>query len=328
MMEPRPFLVGTDASPFFIHLALTDERRVVPHSREEDAYLGALNRLIHEFDLGFVYPNNSIEIGVLSRRRGELAAPVFLPTPEALAVADSKWRTWQVLSAASLPVPQTVLLETEADLARAFDEIEGRPLWVRGAGIPGKGIGVASLPCPDLDVARSWVRYWKGWGGMIASEFLPGDNLTWMGIWRDGRLLACQGRRRLAYVIPHVSPSGITGAPSISHTQASPELERLGEAAVLAVDPAYTGVAFVDFKGDREGRPRITEINAGRFGTTCHFYTEAGFNFPAFMLRVALGGPVPEEPIRSPLPDGLHWVRTLDAGPALLTPDQIEEVPT
>ena len=39
------------------------------------------------------------------------------------------------------------------------------------------GIGVASLPCRTLEQAIQWVDYWQGWGGMIASEFLPGRNL-------------------------------------------------------------------------------------------------------------------------------------------------------
>jgi hypothetical protein len=162
---------------------------------------------------------------------------------------------------------------------------------------------------------------------MIVSEYLPGDNLTWMGLWDAGRLIACQGRKRIAYVIPHVSPSGITGAPAVSHTVTDPRLDDLGEHAVLTLDPSYTGVAFVDFKGDGANQPHVTEINAGRFGTTCHFYTAAGVNFPALMLEAAFGHVPTGAPLRNPLPPDLYWVRTLDAGPALLTKDQIEEGP-
>jgi carbamoyl-phosphate synthase large subunit len=326
-MQPAPFLVGTDASPYFRHLSLCQETFLVPRASQEDQYLAALNRLIERHGLDFVYPNNSLEIDVLARRRADLKARVFLPSTRALAIANSKWETWQVLQAAGLPVPATRLLEHADDLEAAFRELPGRPLWVRGAGIPGKGIGVASLPCPDQEVARQWVRYWQGWGGMIVSEYLPGDNLTWMGVWDQGRLIASQGRKRIAYVIPHVSPSGITGAPAVSHTVTDARLDQLGERAVLALDPAFTGVAFVDFKGDAANQPRITEINAGRFGTTCHFYTAAGFNFPALMLELAFGREPAGVPIRNPLPPDLYWVRTLDAGPALLTREQIEEGP-
>jgi hypothetical protein len=183
-------------------------------------------------------------------------------------------------------------------------------------------------------------------------------------------------------VIPHVSPSGITGAPAISRTVHDPEVNRLGEAAARALDPAFDGVCFVDLKGlkelkglkgqgpkglkgqgpkgrkeptgptgpseptglnglnglngpngldgldgptggeglegDAAGRLAITELNAGRFGTTHFFYTAAGANFPEMLLRTAYGE-VLEVPQRDVLPAGLVWIRTLDAGPVLAT---------
>ena len=39
------------------------------------------------------------------------------------------------------------------------------------------------------------------------------------GLFAGGELVACQGRERLEYVIPHVSPSGITGAPAVTRTE-------------------------------------------------------------------------------------------------------------
>lgn len=313
------FLVGCDASPYYLYLAETHVRVRVPRCDDLDAYLAAVNALVREHELDLVLPNNSLEAAVLSAHRERLRAPVFLPRPETLATANSKWATWQVWSAEGLPVPHTVLLADRDDVARAFAEIETRPVWVRGAGIPGRGIGVASLPCRSEEQAIGWVEYWNGWGGMTASEFLPGDNLTWIGLWKGGRLLTSQGRRRVAYVIPHVSPSGITGAPAISHTVNRADLNELGEAAVLAVDPAYDGVAFVDFKGDDAGRPRLTEVNAGRFGTTHHFYTAAGLNLPWLLVQVALGEPLPANlPRTDPLPPDLYWIRTLDCGPVLV----------
>lgn len=313
------FLVGCDASPYYLFLAETHVRALVPRCSEGEAYLAALNALIDEHGIQLVLPNSSLEAAVLSEHRGRLRAPVFLPPPATLATANDKWATWQLWQHAGLPLPHTVLLERPEDVARAFAEIHTRPVWVRGAGIPGRGIGVASLPCRTVDQALGWVDYWQGWGGMTASEYLPGDNLTWIGLWKGGALVTSQGRRRLAYVIPHVSPSGITGAPAISHTVRRADLNELGEAAVKALDPTYDGVAFVDCKCDAEDRPRLTEVNAGRFGTTHHFYTAAGLNLPWLLVLLALGEPLPPDlPRRDPLPADLYWIRTLDCGPALV----------
>ena len=311
--------VGGDASPFYIHLAETDVRAPLPRWSDEDEFVAAIRDLVAREGVDFILPNNSVEGEIYSRRRGELGAPVFLPSPKAFEIGESKWLSWHRFKEAGLPVPKTELIETPEDVYTIFDTIGTTPLWVRGAGIPGKGVGVASLPCKTAAQAEQWVDYWNGWGGMVASEFLPGDNLTWLGIFDKGRVIASQGRERDAYVIPHVSPSGITGAPAICHTVHRADINELGPRAVRAVDSDYTGPAFVDFKGDAAGKPQITEINVGRFGTTHHFYSVAGANFPMLVLALGLGRPLPDWVLsENVLDQGLYWIRTLDAGPALV----------
>jgi carbamoyl-phosphate synthase large subunit len=157
---------------------------------------------------------------------------------------------------------------------------------------------------------------------MAASEYLPGANLTWMSGFAAGRLVACASRERLEYVLPHVAPSGVTGAPAVTRTVARADVRALAERAVRAVDERPHGVYFVDLKEDAAGAPRVTEINAGRCGTTVHFYTEGGYNFPWLLVQLAAGRAV------EPLPDpaaavevDLYWVRTLDCGPVLVRGD-------
>ncbi len=329
MMNPQPRLIAADASDTYIFLALAHARERVPRCSERDDYLRAIRELVKRHRIDLIIPNNSLEIAVLQEARDSLGARTMLPKLATLHAANSKWESYKVWEGAGIPVPETVLLEQPANLRSCFERLqrrggdpEGR-VWVLGAGIPGKGIGVASLPCRTLEQAEQWVHYWSGWEGMIASEYLPGENLTWMGLFRHGELIMSQGRRRLAYVIPHVSPSGITGAPAISETVNDTELNRIGEAAVRAIDPDYHGVGFVDLKGDANGDPRVTELNAGRFGTTHFFYTAAGANFPEALVQLAMGER-PERPTHDALPEGLTWIRTLDAGPVLTTRAAIE----
>ena len=324
-MDPELRLVGCDASKYYIHLALTDVRAIVPRCSERSAYIEAVNHLCEKHGVDLIMPNNSLEAHVLSAERDRLTAPVFLPPVETLDRANSKWRSWNIWQDAGLPVPQSWLIENRADLSRIFREHSERPVWVRGAGIPGKGIGGAALPCRSRHQAEAWIDFYEGWGGMMASEYLPGDNLTWIGLWENGELITSQGRRRLAYVIPHVSPSGITGAPAISETIHREDLNELGARAALTLDPKLSGVSFLDFKCDAAGQLRITEMNAGRFGTTHHFYSVAGLNLPLLYVALALNQPVSSTPAQSnPLPAGLTWIRTLDAGPKLLQPGEVD----
>jgi len=325
-MDLSTYLVGLDASPCYLHLALTDVRLLGPR-RSDPGYLAAVNAAVEAHSVDVIVPNNSLDGALLTRRRDDVRARTFLPSPEAFRTGQNKWESYQLFARCGLPVPLTRLLRAPGDLELVFQTTDSRPIWVRGAGIPGKGVGVASLPARTVQQAVQWVDFWEGWGHMIASEYLPGANLTWLGLWDRGNLVASQGRCRDAYVIPHVSPSGITGAPAISHTIHREDINQLGRKACLAVDPQFSGPAFVDFKEDAFDQPHITEINVGRFGTTHHFYSVAGANFPGLVVRLALGLDLPEwvKPCNV-LPPDIYWIRTLDAGPVMVTRDQIDEV--
>jgi predicted ATP-grasp superfamily ATP-dependent carboligase len=323
MLGEDVWTLGTDASPHYLQLALTNARELCPRRDDVAAWRKDLDARISHHAIDFVFPNNSLDGVLLAQAQGELAARTFLPSPETFAVGEDKWATQQRLVEHGIAVPRTWLVSTPEDLEDVFGRIPA-PVWVRGSGIPGKGIGVASLPAKTLAQAIAWVDYWDGWGKMAASEYLPGRNLTWLGVFNRGELIASQGRERDAYVIPHVSPSGITGAPAISHTVHREDINAIGPAVCRAIDSQFHGPAFVDFKEDGEGIPRVTEINVGRFGTTFHFYSAAGANFAHLVLCLAFGESLPAwVAANNVLPEGLVWIRTLDAGPVLSSDDEI-----
>ncbi|NOZ01310.1 MAG: hypothetical protein GXP54_05405, partial [Deltaproteobacteria bacterium] len=198
---PEPvFMVGCDASEYYIHLALTQVRAIVPRASEEDAYIDAIINICRRHDINFIYPNSSLEMMVLTRHKDRLPAPLFVPSLDTQEVAASKWLTWQRWSEAGIPLPMTIPIDGPDDIERAFDEIPTRPIWFRGAGIPGKGVGMAALPCRKSIEALGWIEFHDGFGHFIASEYLPGANLTFMGLYRDGELITSQGRERLLYV--------------------------------------------------------------------------------------------------------------------------------
>lgn len=322
--DPEMRLVGMDANRWHLPLSLCDETYRVPLARERRGYARALAEIAKREAIRAIIPTHPVEVRAVAELRdaGELAGmQCALPRTSVLETADDKARTHAVLEMSGVPVPETIRLGSPVDLRRAFDELggDGQPVWVRGTGAPGLGIGGAALPCRDPGVAEAWIAHHRGWGKMAASSYLPGANLTWMAAFAEGRLLAAGARERLEYVLPHVAPSGITGAPAVSRTIRRDDVADIGLRAVQAIDDAPHGVYFVDMKEDGLGTPRVTEINAGRCGTTIHFYTEAGFNFPWLLVRLALGDDV--EPLADPngaVPADLYWVRTLDCGPVMV----------
>lgn len=326
-------LIGTDANRWHLPLSLCDQTYLIPFAKDAKGYRRALLEIAKAESVDVIIPTHPVEVRAVAELRdagalGEMKTA--LPTTSILDVTDDKAKTQAILLAAGLRVPATRLLSTEADVHEAFAELrEGdEPVWVRGSGAPGLGIGGAALPCRSTSVALAWIEHYNGFGKMAASAYLPGDNLSWMALFSEGVLVASGARERLEYVLPHVSPSGITGAPAVSRTIENPELARMGEQAVRAIDGAAHGVYFVDFKGDRENRPCITEINGGRCGTTIHFYTEAGCNFPHLLTKLASAGSLePLEGGGSCIAPGQYWIRTLDCGPALVRNEDFDSYP-
>ena len=329
LADEEIFLLGTDSNRYHICLAETDARELVPKAADLEAYLERLQTLIHDYNIGLLILTNGVEIRALAGREDDLSARIFLPKPETVATGQDKYRSFEMWAANGIPVPRTFVIRAAEDIDRVFDEIDTRPIWVRGSGIPGHGIGVASLPCAEPDHAKAWIAHHAGWGSFIASEFLPGDNLTWLSLWNQGELVCSQSRRRDSYVIPHVSPSGITGAPAVSHTIHRQDVNDIGRRALKVIDDSPHGVFFIDFKCDASDEPRITEVNVGRFGTTSpHFYAKAGFNIVHLLVKLAYKedvGAVAQYDVLSP---DLYWIRTLDCGPVLIPADEIPKWPT
>jgi carbamoyl-phosphate synthase large subunit len=146
----------------------------------------------------------------------------------------------------------------------------------------------------------------------MISEFLPGREFAFQSLWRDGSLVVSQTRERVEYLFGALVPSGQTSTPSVARTVQRPDVVAIASDAVRAIDGRANGVFCADLKGDAAGRPRVTEINAGRFFTTSNFFATAGLNMPYDYLRFARGEAVSER--IEPLEEGLYWVRMVDMG--------------
>jgi carbamoyl-phosphate synthase large subunit len=75
-----------------------------------------------------------------------------------------------------------------------------------------------------------------------------------------------------------------------------------------------------------DGRPKVTEINAGRFFTTSNFFAHAGLNMPDLAMRGARGETLPTLG-SSPLPADLYWIRMVDMGFRIVPGDRLGAFP-
>jgi len=323
------YIVGVDANRFRVHLAPVDSKFVIPKATE-DSYINILNEIIRREKVDFIHAQPDIEVRIISENREKLEANIFLPSKETIRICQDKFESTRIWLKKGVPTARAIEIRDEKDVERAFEEF-GSPIWIRARyGAGGRG----STPAYNIETAVSWIRYWRARGErweFIAQEFLGGRNIAFHSLWKDGELIVSMARERLEYIYPNLAPSGVTGTPAVQRTIHDERVNRTAVEAVLAIDPNFSGIACVDLKEDSEGTPCVTEINAGRMFTTSFFFSYASkilygdfrANLPYLYLKVAYGESIPEIPKFNVLPEGLYWIRHIDAPPCLAKDGEI-----
>jgi carbamoyl-phosphate synthase large subunit len=327
ILREKMFIVGTEASEYFIHLAPTDKAYLVPRAKET-GYIDRLNEIIRKEDVEFLHAQPDIEVKVISENREKLKANVFLPSKKTVRICQDKLESSRIWQEKDIPVARTRELHSEQDVDKAFEEF-GSPIWIRARhGAGGRG----STPASNMETALSWINYWKSrnvdWE-FIAQEHLPGKNIGFHSLWKDGELVTSMARERVEYIYPHIAPSGITGTPAVQKTVHNESINKIGTEAVLSIDPNFNGIACVDLKENKDGVPCVTEINAGRMFTTSFFFSYASkilrndyyANIPYLYVKLAYKESIPNIPKYNILPEKLYWIRHIDA-PAKLVKDK------
>ncbi len=321
--EP-PFIVGTDINEYHIEFSksVSDVAVVVPRCT------------IDQNNVELIHPQPDIEVKYISKLRDELHAKTILPPKKTVEICQDKHASACIWKDAGFPDIESIEIRPdhlEDDVHNAFESLGGK-IWLRAT--EGAG-GIGSTPADSMETATSWIKYWisrgRNWKWM-AQEYLPGRNVAFQSVWKNGELITSQARERLEYIYPYLAPSGVTGTPVVAKTINEDSVNDMATRAVLAVDESATGVFCVDIKFDNHGNPMPTEINVGRFFTTSYFFSHAGMklkreyaNMPWLLVKIAFDEKLPERiPKYNALPAGLHWIRHLDCGQFLVPEDELE----
>lgn len=313
------YLVGTDANPYYLARAETDKTYLVPKAGDP-AFLPKLRDIIQKERIEYVHIQNDKEVAVISDHRNEIPATLFLPSQDTVRICQDKYASYLRWKQAGLRVPETMPINTEDDVKRAFSLFDGM-IWLRfTTGAAGNG----SLKPKNVQQAIAWINFHDGWGKFAAARVLEPESVTWMSIWYHGELIVAQGRKRLYWEASHLAPSGVTGITGAGVTIDDPVVDEISMKAIKAIDPSPHGLYGVDLTYDHAGIPNPTEINIGRFFTTHLFFTELGLNMPHIAVSLALGKKpkLPKKRI-NPLEPGWVWIRGVDFTPILIREENI-----
>jgi glutathione synthase/RimK-type ligase-like ATP-grasp enzyme len=315
----KMFIVGTEANEYYLHLAPTKKRYQIPRAKDP-SYVDKLNEIIRKEKIDFLHAQPDVEVEVVSEKREKINANTFLPSKKAVKACQDKLESAKIWKKKHIPVARTLELCSEEDIDKAFEEF-GNPIWIRARhGAGGRG----STPADNRETALSWIKYWKSrrvdWQ-FIAQEHLPGRNIGFHSLWKDGELVTSMSRQRIEYIYPYLAPSGIMGTPAVQKTVHEKAVNKIATEAVLAIDSGFNGIACVDLKENAKGTPCVTEINPGRMFTTSYFFSFASkilredysVNIPYLYVKLAFKESVPEMQKYDVLPENVYWIRHMDA---------------
>jgi len=310
--------VGTDIDKYHIKLSSADKNYLVPNY-SSPSYIPTLNDIIKREKIDFLHCQPDTELQVISENREKIDTKLMLPSKKAIELAFNKLKCSVHLREKGVPVPYSVYINSPKDIQQAIEVLSSRGneiFWVRAI----KGAGSrAALPVKTYEQAKMWIDYWNDmkdvkYGDFMMSQYLPGKEYAFQSIWKHGDLITSQARERLEYVFGNRMPSGQSSSPIVAKTVSNDSVNEVAISGIKALDTTPNGVYCVDLKEDKNGIPRITEINAGRFFTTSIFFSVAGCNMPLYYIKSGLGEPLPYLKKFNPLPEGLYWIRQMDMG--------------
>lgn len=313
------YIIALDSNPFHLEWAKADEKFVMEKSDNEKVYFKKLKEIIKKTKADFVHAQPDNEVRIIAENRDKLEARTFFPSTKTIDICQDKYLSSVTWSKAGIPIQEAIYIDDQKSFKEA-ERLFGYPYWLRASqGDSSRG----STPVPNLEVAKSWISYWKArdvnWK-FIAQEILPGRNIAFQSLWNKGKLVTSQARERIEYIYPRLAPSGVTNTPVVAKTVHDSKINEMAQKTILSVDKNATGVFCVDMKENKHGIPIPTEINCGRFFTTSFFFTYAGINMPYYYVKLGFGEKIPNLPRLNAIPEKWYWARHIDC-PAVLIKD-------
>lgn len=320
-------VLGMGSEPTDLILSNAHKKFWVPYADSPD-YKARLLHILSQEKPDLIHFQNDLEIYHASLLRDEILAAgtkVYMPEHDVIDKCVHKYKSYKAFVDAGIKVPQNMIINNVDDLATAFESLsdDSGKIWLRTSSIGAGGKG--SIPTSDINLARSWIEHFNGWGDFVAAEMLTADTITWLSIWHEGELIVAQTRERCGWTHGNRAISGVTGVTKVGKTCDNSEATEVAINAIKAVSARPHGIFGVDMAYDKEGIPNPTEINISRFFTTVLFFTEGGLNMPEIFKDIALYNefPVLDKTI-NPLPNGLMWMRGMDTPPRLVKAGDME----
>jgi len=316
-LSPKPYIVGVNHDRFVLKLSLAECNYLSPDS-VSSAFVNAAVEIIKRERINLIAPTDDQAVKVLSDNRVRFPVRLLLPCRRTIDMCQDKYALNVFLRRHGIPAPETYSVNSLRDIDRIFFRLShASVIWCRSR-YGSRALG--AIPVSSVEQARTWITQWRDLqqinvSDFTLSEYLPGRHFIVPSVWCNGSLLHAQATEVLDYFAAGNNPSGIFSLSCLAKTVAAVEALEITLNAVRAIEPHPSGVFSVELKESSNGKPAVTEINAGRFPAGISALLAAGKdNMIAIFASAVLG-----QPIKATKPHGsaleYYLIRDIDAIP-------------
>jgi predicted ATP-grasp superfamily ATP-dependent carboligase len=220
--------------------ALAKNFLVPPPRQQTSDFLDALEKIVRENKIDLVIPTcEEVFYVAIGRER----FPAFVESLEKLRTLHNKLDFIELARGLGLPVPETALIETEADLRSAFERwprLVLKPVYSRFAS--------KTLIQPTIEQSQSAISFDARW---VAQEFVAGEQVCTYSVCHHGRITA-----HTAYRSDFTAGQGAT--IFFRHVNHAATLTWVTK---FVAETEFTGQIAFDFIETREGKIFAIECN-------------------------------------------------------------------
>jgi len=299
---------GSHNDRYFLSRSPCKYNFLAPSVMNEEEYLKHIKKIVEKYEIDLVIPKSDAEVKLISVVRSEIGARIYLPDNKSIIAAQDKLSFTNILDKYGVNVAKTFSLSVIEDLKFAIEKlkkIDGK-YWIRlkTAGLAG-GAGAGSVT--DYNDAKHWVNYFLSKrttevSEFIISEYLPGRLFEVLLLFRKGKLIISKVYENIKYNNSE-NFSGIS-TPSVARTINDDSSLAAVNVARQAIDALSKetlteaeGIYHMSVKNNVNNEPCVTEVNIGRYPSTCAFFDNTGqYNTSEFFISYALDIPLINEP--------------------------------
>jgi len=276
-------IISADVNKLAPGLFLSHKGYIIPPF-DNRMFYSKLGKIIERENIDVIIPALDTILQEFSKRKKEfenMGTKVLVSEPKTIEITRDKWKTYNELEKV-IPVPKSFIKIEDINI--------DYPLFIKPRSGSGSQWAYKVNSKKELDFFYDWIE------NPIIQEYLEGKEYTIDCLAdMDGNLLLSIPRERIE------TKSGISIKGQIIRNE---ELEKM--AKKVAQKLKFCGLFFFQTKEDKEGVPKLTEINARIAGTMC-LSSFSGANIHSLAVRLCMGEKIEIPTVKNGLYITRYW---------------------